>query len=83
MDGSGNLFVADSTNHRIQRFGPNTAPVATANDNQTATVGVAFSYTINAFTDPEDQPLTYSVLNDVALSKGVPLPPVADDYTLT
>ena len=29
----------------------NTAPVATANANQTATVGVAFSYTVNAFTE--------------------------------
>ncbi len=38
----------------------NTPPVATANSNQTATVGMAFSYTVNAFTDPEGQPLNYS-----------------------
>jgi hypothetical protein len=38
----------------------NTAPVATANNNQTATVGMAFAYTVNAFTDPEGQPLSYS-----------------------
>ena len=39
----------------------NTPPVATANNNQTATVGVAFSYTVNAFTDSETpNSLTYS-----------------------
>ena len=39
----------------------NAAPVATANDNQTATVGVAFSYTVNAFTDAESpNSLAYS-----------------------
>ncbi len=38
----------------------NNPPVATANANQTATVGVAFSYTVNAFTDPESQTLTYT-----------------------
>ncbi len=39
----------------------NTAPVATANDNQTATVGVAFSYTVNAFSDAETpNQLTYT-----------------------
>ena len=38
----------------------NMAPVATPNANQTATVGTAFTYTVNAFTDPEGQPLTYS-----------------------
>ncbi|WP_020603088.1 ExeM/NucH family extracellular endonuclease [Spirosoma spitsbergense] len=39
----------------------NTAPVATANANQTATVGVAFSYTVNAFTDAETpNSLTYT-----------------------
>jgi hypothetical protein len=39
----------------------NTAPVATANANQTATVGVAFSYTVNAFTDSETpNSLTYT-----------------------
>jgi hypothetical protein len=39
----------------------NTAPVATANANQTATVGVAFSYTVNAFTDAETpNGLTYT-----------------------
>ena len=37
------------------------APVATANTNQTATVGVAFSYTVNAFTDAETpNSLTYT-----------------------
>ena len=45
VDGSGNVFVADVGNHRIQRFLPSPVPVATANPNQTATVGVAFSYT--------------------------------------
>ncbi|WP_020606577.1 beta strand repeat-containing protein [Spirosoma spitsbergense] len=39
----------------------NTAPVATTNPNQTATVGVAFTYTVNAFTDPDGNALTYSV----------------------
>ena len=39
----------------------NTAPVATSNANQTATVGVAFSYTVNAFTDAETpNSLTYT-----------------------
>ena len=38
----------------------NAAPVATANPNQMATVGGAFSYTVNAFSDPEGRPLTYS-----------------------
>ena len=39
----------------------NTAPVATSNANQTATVGVAFSYTVNAFTDAETpNGLTYT-----------------------
>ena len=39
----------------------NTAPVATANANQTATVGVPFSYTVNAFTDAETpSSLTYT-----------------------
>ncbi len=45
----------------------NTAPVATANDNQTATVGVAFSYTVNAFTDNETpNQLTYTASIDPA-----------------
>ncbi len=35
-----------------------TAPVATANNNQTATVGQAFTYTVNAFTGT--QPIAYS-----------------------
>jgi hypothetical protein len=35
-----------------------TAPVATANNDQTATVGQAFTYTVNAFTGT--QPITYS-----------------------
>lgn len=40
---------------------PNTAPVATANASQTAMVGVAFAYTINAFGDTETpNSLTYS-----------------------
>ena len=38
----------------------NTAPVAPGNTNQTATVGQAFSYTVNAFTDADAQPLTYT-----------------------
>ena len=39
----------------------NTPPVATANANQTATAGQAFSYTVNAFTDAESpNSLTYS-----------------------
>ena len=39
----------------------NTAPVATSNANQTATVGQAFSYTVNAFTDAETpNSLTYT-----------------------
>ncbi|GAB3221989.1 hypothetical protein GCM10027423_55850 [Spirosoma arcticum] len=38
----------------------NQAPVAVSNDNQTATVGVNFSYTVNAFTDPNGDVLTYS-----------------------
>ncbi len=39
----------------------NTAPVATSNANQTATVGQAFSYTVNAFTDAETpNGLTYT-----------------------
>ena len=39
----------------------NTPPVATSNANQTATVGVAFSYTVNAFTDAETpNGLTYT-----------------------
>ncbi len=39
----------------------NTGPVATANANQTATVGVPFSYTVNAFTDNETpNSLTYT-----------------------
>ncbi len=43
----------------------NTAPVATANANQTATVGVPFSYTVNAFTDNETpNSLTYTASID-------------------
>ncbi|WP_018621818.1 putative Ig domain-containing protein, partial [Spirosoma luteum] len=39
----------------------NTAPVATSNANQTATVGQAFSYTVNAFIDAETHNgLTYT-----------------------
>ena len=39
----------------------NTPPVATANASQTATVGVAFSYTVNAFTDEQTpNSLTYT-----------------------
>ena len=38
----------------------NTPPVATANASQTATVGRAFSYTVNAFTDDTPNSLTYS-----------------------
>ena len=38
----------------------NSAPVATSNDNQPATVGGAFSYIVNAFTDAQGQALTYS-----------------------
>ncbi len=39
----------------------NSAPMATANTNQTATVGVPFSYTVNAFTDSETpNQLTYT-----------------------
>jgi hypothetical protein len=39
----------------------NTPPVATSNANQTATVGVLFSYTVNAFTDSETPDgLTYT-----------------------
>ncbi|QJD78872.1 putative Ig domain-containing protein [Spirosoma rhododendri] len=41
----------------------NTAPVATANNNQTATVGMAFTYTVNAFTDAETpNQLTYAAI---------------------
>nr|WP_157627022.1 putative Ig domain-containing protein [Spirosoma luteum] len=39
----------------------NSAPVATANANQTATVGVPFSYTVNAFSDADTpNSLTYT-----------------------
>ena len=38
----------------------NTAPVATANANQTATVGVSFSYTVSAFSDETPASLTYT-----------------------
>ena len=39
----------------------NTAPMATSNANQTATVGTAFSYTVNTFTDAETpNSLTYT-----------------------
>ena len=39
----------------------NSAPVATANDNQTATVGVPFAYTVNAFSDADTpNSLTYT-----------------------
>ncbi|MBC3788096.1 putative Ig domain-containing protein [Spirosoma utsteinense] len=38
----------------------NMAPIATANANQTATVGVGFTYTINAFTDETPNSLTYT-----------------------
>ncbi len=38
----------------------NLAPVAITNPNQTATVGVNFQYTVNAFTDPNGDVLTYS-----------------------
>jgi predicted extracellular nuclease len=39
---------------------PNQAPVAPTVTSQTATVGQAFSYTVPAFTDPENQALTYT-----------------------
>lgn len=39
---------------------PNQPPVATANANQTATVGQNFTYTVNAFTDPNGDALTYN-----------------------
>lgn len=43
----------------------NTAPVATANASQTATVGRAFSYTVNAFSDAQTpNRLTYSASID-------------------
>ena len=38
----------------------NQAPVAVSNANQTATVGVNFTYTVNAFTDPNGDALTYT-----------------------
>ncbi|PRY20215.1 Calx-beta domain-containing protein, partial [Spirosoma oryzae] len=45
----------------------NTAPVATVNTNQTATVGTAFTYTVNAFTDTETPTgLTYAAVIDPA-----------------
>jgi autotransporter-associated beta strand protein len=41
----------------------NTAPVAVVNGNQTATVGTAFTYTVNAFTDAETpNNLTYAAI---------------------
>ncbi|MFD2573135.1 putative Ig domain-containing protein, partial [Spirosoma soli] len=55
--------VASATVSTTQCAPTNTAPVATVNASQTATVGRAFSYTVNAFTDAETpNSLTYSAL---------------------
>ncbi|WP_262924012.1 ExeM/NucH family extracellular endonuclease, partial [Spirosoma liriopis] len=39
---------------------PDQAPIASTIANQTATVGTAFTFTVPAFTDPENQTLTYA-----------------------
>ncbi len=54
----------------------NQAPVAPTLANQTATVGTAFSYVVPAFTDAENQPLTY-------VATGVPSPLTFDPATRT
>ncbi|HLK98477.1 MAG TPA: putative Ig domain-containing protein, partial [Hymenobacter sp.] len=73
---------------------PNTAPVASINPNQTATAGVAFSYTVLAFTDSETPDgLTYSAsiipANGLSFDpatrtvSGTPIGPVASTVTIT
>ena len=61
VDGAGNLYVADQNNNRIQQFGPNTPPTPVSNPDQTATQGLPFSYTVNAFAGSQPPAsLTYS-----------------------
>ncbi|GAB3644161.1 putative Ig domain-containing protein [Spirosoma arcticum] len=56
-----NSCVSPASSVSVTTTAANTPPVATANANQTATVGTAFSYTVNAFTDSETpNGLTYS-----------------------
>ncbi|MBD2705049.1 lamin tail domain-containing protein [Spirosoma sp. BT702] len=50
-------------------------PIATTNSNQTATVGVGFSYTVNAFTDPDNDALTYSA--SISPANGLTFDPVS------
>ena len=51
-----------SSSLTVTVIGANTPPVATVNTSQTATIGTAFSYTVNAFTDAESpNSLTYAV----------------------
>lgn len=50
VDGSGNFYISDTYNSRIRKVVPaltTTAPVATINPNQIATVRTAFFYTVN------------------------------------
>ena len=54
-------YVASTDIPLYISYSTNTPPVATANASQTATVGVAFSYTVTAFTDAETpNSLTYA-----------------------
>ncbi|WP_041257381.1 FG-GAP-like repeat-containing protein [Fibrella aestuarina] len=61
-DGRLDILTASYEGRVVVRLGScNTAPVAVANANQSATVGSAFSYTVNAFTDAHTpNSLTYS-----------------------
>ena len=60
------VVVSDATSQTISGTvgvtvnAANQPPVATANVNQTATVGVAFSYTVAAFSDETPASLTYT-----------------------
>ena len=67
----GSLSVATTVTFTINA---NQAPVASTVTNQTATVGTLFSYTIPAFTDAENQTLTYA-------ATGVPSPLTFDPAT--